>query len=126
MMSRKGEHWILSNNIFQFGKKFGACTKNIMVSSNRTRNAGSSLTGSVRNLINDMQISQNKSSYDRCFWRWLQSWKGRVSMDDRVRAEPHRLDNGFMKWCKQTVRENEPPQRTINNRKKGGENDAEK
>lgn len=27
-------------------------------------------------------------------------------MDDRVRAEPHRLDNGFMKWCKQTVREN--------------------
>ena len=48
-------------------------------------------------------------------------------MHDRIRAEPtHRLDNGFMKWCKQTVRENEPPQRTINNRKKGGENDAEK
>lgn len=51
----------------------------------------------------------------------------------KTRAEPkHKLDN-FTRWSREIMaiskREGgtgSPPQRTINNRKKGGENDAEK
>lgn len=135
-MSRKGEHWTLNNNILMFGQPFGICTKNIMASGSRTSNAGSGLTGSVRNLINDMQISQNESFCNRYCWRFARSWKGRVNMDDRVRAEPgHRLDK-FTQWSREVIannkcvdRDGSPPQHanlTSEKALKGGENNAEK
>ena len=49
---------------------------------------------------------------------------------NKTRDKPtRRLDDGFMKWCKLTVRENKPPRRTnLTSEKvlKGGEYNAEK
>lgn len=106
-MSRKGEHWTLSNSIFRFGKKFGACIKNILVFQLIMSRSGRNWTGNVRGLTRNTKEDQNKSFCNRYFWRWLQSWKGVRRMNNRIRAKPgeYRLDR-FVKWCKQTVREN--------------------
>lgn len=116
-MSRKGEHWILSNNIFKSGSRFGICTKDFMVFSNRTSNAGRSWTGSVRHWMQSIKDNQNKSFCNRYCWQYARSWKGRVNMDDRVRAEPgHRLDK-FTQWSREVIannacvdRDGSPPQ----------------
>lgn len=49
-------------------------------------------------------------------------------MHDRIRAEPtHRLDNGFMKWCRAVTRgktsDGTRRNAQIIDTKKGGEND---
>ena len=115
-VEQKGEHWILSNNIFQFGKKFGACTNGIMVFQLMMSNGGRSWTGSVSRLIRNTRENQNKSSCNRYCWRWLRNWKGRVSMR-KTRAEPkHKLEN-FTRWSREIIatnkrkdRDGSPPQ----------------
>lgn len=105
-MSRKGEHWTLSNNIFQFGKKFGRCTKNILVSSNRTSRSGRSLTKRASNLMKNTGENQNKSLRNRYCWRFARSWKGERSMGNRTRAQPeHRLDR-FTQWSRDIIANN--------------------
>ena len=47
-------------------------------------------------------------------------------MDNRTRAQPHRLDDGFMKWCRAVIRWNTSDgthhNAQIIDTKKGGEN----
>ena len=133
-MSRKGEHWTLSNNIFQFGKKFGRCTRNIMVCQLMMRKHGSDWIKNVNCLIKSTR-EKNKSSCNRYCWRYARSWKGRVSMR-KTRAEPtHKLDR-FTQWSREVIasnkcvdRDGSPPQHanlTSEKALKGGENNAEK
>ena len=117
-MSRKGEHWILSKNIFQFGKKFGRYIKNILVSSNRTSRSGRSLTKRASNLMKNTRENQNKSLRNRYCWRFARNWKKGARMK-KIRAEPgkHRLDNGFMKWSQETIEANKKTGHGITDKK---------
>ena len=101
-VSRKGEHWTLSNSIFRFGKKFGACIKNILVFQLIMSRSGRNWTGNVRGLTRNTKEDQNKSFCDRYFWRWLQSWKG-VRRMNKTRAEPERRLDDFEKWAMETI-----------------------
>lgn len=105
-MSRKGEHWILSKNIFQFGKKFGRYIKNILVLQLIMRKHGSSWMLSVRHWMQSIKDNQNKSSCNRYCWRFARSWKGARSMGNRTRAQPeHRLDR-FTQWSRDIIANN--------------------
>lgn len=98
--------WILKQNIFRFGKVFGICTNSIMVFQLMMSRSGKSWTRNVSRLIRNMQDDQDKSSCNRCFWRWLQSWKGARSMGNRTRAQPeHRLDR-FTQWSRDIIANN--------------------
>ena len=117
-MSRKGEHWTLRNNIFQFGKKFGRYIKNILVFQLIMRKHGSSWMLSVRHWMQSIKDNQNKSSCNRYCWRFARNWKKGARMK-KIRAEPgkHRLDNGFMKWSQETIEANKKTGHGITDKK---------